>query len=161
MKGKVRKYRLSSLMAAVLLATAPACRQSARTDGGTGGGDSVLDRRGKIMIKVDTASLWVEVADRPETRQTGLMFRRSLPPDEGMLFVFEEPQDLEFWMKNTYLPLDIAFVSQSGVILNIEAMAPLDEKPRYRSKGPARYAIETNQGWFVGRGVKPGGSIKF
>lgn len=114
-----------------------------------------------IRLTVDTASLWVEVADRPETRQVGLMFRRSLPEDEGMLFVFEEPQVLEFWMRNTYLPLDVAFVSQSGVILNIEAMKPLDEGPRYRSCGPARYAIEANQGWFARRGIGPGAKVSF
>jgi len=89
------------------------------------------------------------------------MFRRSLPEDEGMLFVFEEPQMLEFWMKNTYVPLDIAFIASDGRILNIEAMKPLDDGPRYRSKGSARYAVEANRGWFDRHGVKPGDQVHF
>lgn len=161
MKNRIEGYWLASLLAAVLLAAAPACRRSAGTDGGPGGGDSASARRGKILLKVDTACLWVEVADRPETRQTGLMYRRQLPEDEGMLFVFEEPETLSFWMKNTYIPLDIAFISTDGEILNIEAMKPLDEGPRYRSKAPARYAIEANQGWFAGKGIRPGHRIRF
>jgi uncharacterized membrane protein (UPF0127 family) len=103
----------------------------------------------------------VEVADRPETRQTGLMYRRQLPEDEGMLFVFEEPETLSFWMRNTYVPLDVAFISTDGEILNIEAMKPLDEGPRYRSMSPARYAIEANRGWFAGKGIRPGHRIRF
>ncbi len=118
-------------------------------------------RPGRVPIKVDTASLWVEIADRPDTRQMGLMFRQSLPQDEGMLFVFEEPQILVFWMRNTFIPLDIAFISPEGVILNIESMRPLDEGPRYRSLGPARYAIEANQGWFESRGIRPGARVRF
>ncbi len=110
---------------------------------------------------MDTAGLWVEVADRPDTRQIGLMFRKKLPEDEGMLFIFEESQMLDFWMKNTYLPLDIAFISSSGIIINIESMKPLDEGPRYRSQSPARYALEVNQGWFARRGIKPGDKINF
>ena len=145
------------MLAAAL--AAPSCRRSGRQAGEAAAKETV--RQGMIRLTVDTAGLWVEVADRPETRQAGLMFRRSLPEDEGMLFVFEEPQELDFWMRNTYLPLDIAFVSQSGVILNIEAMAPLDDGPRYRSRGPARYAIEANQGWFAKRGIKPGGRVRF
>ena len=112
-------------------------------------------------MTVDTACLWAEVADRPEARQLGLMFRKELPQNQGMLFVFEEPQVLDFWMKNTYLPLDVAFISNDGTILNIESMKPLDEKPRYRSCGPARYALEVNQGWFAKRGIKPGDRIRF
>lgn len=155
------KRWLSFFLAAAWLAAAPACRHSAGTDGGTGGTDSALGRPGKIQLKIGAASLWVEIADRQETRQAGLMYRRQLQEDEGMLFVFEEPETLSFWMKNTYIPLDIAFISTDGRILNIEAMAPLDEKPRYRSKGPARYALEVNQAWFARHGVKPGDSLRF
>ncbi|HBE72614.1 MAG TPA: DUF192 domain-containing protein [candidate division Zixibacteria bacterium] len=139
----------------------PSCRLPGKAAGGTGAADSAGARPGRIRLAVDTASLWVEVSDRPETRQAGLMFRRSLPEDEGMLFVFEEPRELDFWMRNTHLHLDIAFIATNGVILNIEAMKPLDEGPRYRSKGPARYAIEANQGWFAKRGIKPGHRVKF
>jgi len=89
------------------------------------------------------------------------MHRRQMPQDEGMLFVFEYPQPLSFWMKNTYLPLDIAFVSKDGTILNILRMEPLNEVPRYLSRGPALYAIEANAGWFQNNGIKPGDRVRF
>jgi len=84
-----------------------------------------------------------------------------MPDDEGMLFVFEYPQPLSFWMKNTYLPLDIAFVSTDYRVLNILPMKPMDETPRYTSAGPALYAIETNQRWFAKHGIKAGDRIRF
>ncbi len=119
------------------------------------------ERPGLIRLTIDTAVVWAEVADRPDVRQMGLMYRKELPRDQGMLFVFEEPQILDFWMRNTHIPLDIAFISSDGIILNIEAMKPLDEGPRYRSRSPARYALEVNQGWFAKRGIKPGTRVRF
>jgi hypothetical protein len=101
------------------------------------------------------------VADRPASREKGLMFRRSLPEDEGMLFVFEYPQMQSFWMRNTYLPLDIAFLSEQRVIINILTMKPLDEGPRYRSSAPALYVIEANAGWFSSHGIAPGDRAVF
>ena len=102
----------------------------------------------------------VEVASTPETRATGLMNRFSLRQDHGMLFVFEAPQPLAFYMKNTYIPLSIAFVDANGVILNIEDMQPHDEATHW-SRGNALYAIEMKQGWFrtkgIAAGVKVGG----
>ena len=148
-------------MLSTLLAPTTGCRRRADGDRQKAPPDSVQARPGRIPLTMGGARLWAEVADRPETRQSGLMFRRSLPVDEGMLFVFEQQQQLEFWMKNTYLPLEIAFVASNGTILNIEAMKPLDEGPRYRSRGPARFAIEANQGWFRQHGVKPGDKVKF
>lgn len=156
-------YRL--IIISLLIGSLPqaflSCRSSEGNIQRNGDASNASSRPGKTLLKVDTATIWVEVADRPEIRQVGLMFRRSLPQDEGMLFVFEEPQMLDFWMKNTYIPLDIAFISSDGEIVNIEAMKPLDEGPRYRSKRPARYALEVNQGWFAGKGIKPGHRIRF
>jgi len=88
------------------------------------------------------------------------MFIKNLPENQGMLFVFERPQKLSFWMKNTYVPLDIAFISADSTILNIEQMIPLDTKPRYYSKGNGLYAIEANLGWFEKHGIKPGQKVK-
>ncbi|MDI6740182.1 MAG: DUF192 domain-containing protein [Candidatus Edwardsbacteria bacterium] len=123
---------------------------------------AVADARpGRTRIMIGQAPLWVEIADDNETRTQGLMFRKTMPEDEGMLFVFEYPQPLSFWMKNTYLPLDIAFVSSDYRILNILSMKPLDEVLRYTSAGAALYAIETNQGWFEKHGVKAGDRIRF
>jgi hypothetical protein len=102
--------------------------------------------------------LEVEVASTPETRAVGLMNRFSLRTDHGMLFVFEAPQPLAFYMKNTYVPLSIAFVDARGRILNIEDMRPLDESTHW-SKGQALYAIEMRQGWFASKGIGPGDAV--
>jgi uncharacterized membrane protein (UPF0127 family) len=118
-------------------------------------------RPGKVQLSVGQAALWVEVAEDEAARSQGLMFRRQMPEDEGMLFVFEYPQQLSFWMKNTYLSLDIAFVAQDGSILNILRMKPLDEGPRYLSQGQALYAIEANAGWFQSQGIKAGDKVHF
>lgn len=106
-------------------------------------------------LTIGENKLIVEVAATPQTRETGLMNRFSLQQDHGMLFVFEVPQPLAFWMKNTYVPLSIAFVDRNGRILNIEDMRPQDESTHW-SKGPALYAIEMRQGWFTSRGIGAG-----
>jgi uncharacterized membrane protein (UPF0127 family) len=106
-------------------------------------------------LEIGENKLVVEVASTPATRETGLMNRFSLQPDHGMLFVFEAPQPLAFWMKNTYIPLSIAFVNRNGRILNIEDMRPQDESTHW-SKGEALYAIEMRQGWFAAKGIAAG-----
>jgi len=103
-------------------------------------------------------TLSVEVASTPKTRETGLMNRFSLQTDHGMLFVFEAPQPMAFWMKNTYIPLSVAFVDVQGRILNIEDMRPQDESTHW-SKGPALYAIEMRQGWFAAKGIAAGDRV--
>ena len=101
--------------------------------------------------------LEVVVVRSPEKRRAGLMYRRSLPPDEGMLFVFPSPHRISLWMKNTYIPLSAAFIDQEGRIVNIaERMEPLDEERRYQSVAPAKYVLEVNAGWFRNHGVSSG-----
>jgi len=119
------------------------------------------ERPGRTKIMIGSQVLWVEIADQPDTRERGLMFRKSMPGDEGMLFIFEYPQMQSFWMRNTYIPLDIAFISDKGSIINVLSMKPLDEGPRYRSLAPALYVIETNAGWFEQNGIKAGDKVKF
>jgi len=99
-----------------------------------------------------------EVAATEATRTTGLMNRFSIQPDHGMLFVFEEPQPLAFWMKNTYMPLSIAFIGRDGRILNIDDMAPLTETT-HPSRGPALYALEMRKGWFAQHGIAAGDRV--
>ena len=106
----------------------------------------------------------IEVADSMEERQTGLMRRTSMPEDHGMLFVYPETQLLAFWMKDTAIPLSIAFIvedadGQHGTIVNIEDMQPYVEKPSTVSQKPVRLALEMNQGWFKKHGLKNGDSI--
>ena len=100
-----------------------------------------------------------EVAATGASRTTGLMRRFSLRPDHGMLFVFEEPQLLAFWMKDTYIPLSIAFIGGDGLILNIEDMAPQTEMTHH-SRGLALYALEMKKGWFAQFGIGPGDQVE-
>lgn len=112
-------------------------------------------------ILVGKTPLRVEVVETLEKQERGLMFRQSLPENEGMLFVYREPQELAFWMRNTFIPLDIVFVGADGIILNIHQARPLDESVLYRSAGSAKYVIETNQGWFSRHGIRPGDRVTF
>lgn len=116
---------------------------------------------GKVFIWVKGIRVAVEVSDRPESRARGLMFREELALDEGMLFVFDREQYLSFWMKDTLIPLSIAFVDRTGIIFQIEDMEPLDAETMHRSSQPARYALEMNQGWFERNGVEAGDRVAF
>lgn len=114
-----------------------------------------------VNNKTDRVILNVEIADKQSEREKGLMFRRVLLNDHGMLFVFEEEKYLSFWMKNTYIPLDIAYISRSGVINEIYHMEPLDYSVTYPSCMPAMYALEVNAGWFRQNGIVPGMKLDF
>jgi uncharacterized membrane protein (UPF0127 family) len=111
------------------------------------------------VLTINGHKITVEVATTPDERATGLMNRFSLQPDHGMLFVFEKPEPLSFWMKNTYIPLSIAFIDGGGRIVNIEDMAPQTETTHW-SRGPALYALEMRKGWFVERGIKTGDRVE-
>lgn len=100
----------------------------------------------------------VEVARTPGERAIGLMHRSSMPTHHGMLFVFEEPGVHCFWMRNTLLPLSIAFLADDGQVVNIADMQPHSETS-HCPKQPVRYALEMNQGWFAKRGLKAGSRI--
>ena len=106
-------------------------------------------------IRVGTHPVDAEVAQNPQQRALGLMFRFSLPADRGMLFVFPQPEMQSFWMMNTYIPLSIAYIDADGTIVNILDMAPHDVS-RHPSRAPALYALEMRKGWFAERGVGPG-----
>jgi uncharacterized membrane protein (UPF0127 family) len=111
------------------------------------------------VLNINQHKLTAEIARSPDARSTGLMNRFSLQPDHGMLFIFERTEPLAFWMKNTYVPLSIAFLGEDGRIINIEDMAPQTEDSHW-SKGPARYALEMKKGWFAERGIGPGAVVK-
>ena len=111
-----------------------------------------------ISLTVSGHKIVVEVAATPERRALGLMHRFSLQPDHGMIFVFERPEPQGFWMKNTYIPLSIAFIASDGRILNIADMTPQDERTHW-SNGPAQYALEMRKGWFVEHGIAPGDRV--
>ncbi len=110
-------------------------------------------------ISINGMKLLVEWADTPKSRSRGLSGRFSLDEDRGMLFVYPSPRDLVFWMKNTKIPLSIAFLDASGKIINIEKMQPDQTEIRYRSRKPAVYALEVNQNWFRTRGIEEGDRV--
>jgi uncharacterized membrane protein (UPF0127 family) len=99
-----------------------------------------------------------EVAADFTTRARGLMYRESMPESSGMLFIFDELDKHCMWMKNTLIPLSVAFLDEQGRIINIADMAPQTENSHCAAR-PARYALEMNKGWFAARGVKPGAAI--
>jgi hypothetical protein len=109
-------------------------------------------------LKIAGHALKVEVAQSDDELQKGLMFRKAMPANDGMLFIFGEAAYHAMWMKNTLLPLSVAFVDRDGTILNILDMEPqtLDS---HQSAGPSIYAIETNKGWFAGKKIKAGDKV--
>ena len=127
--------------AALLLAAAPAhAQQSALPE---------------LQLNVGMYVVQAEVADQEPTRMEGLMRRRSMPQNHGMLFVFDRPDKYCMWMKNTLIPLSVAFLNEAGTIINIADMRPQTEDA-HCSAGTARYALEMNRGWFAQRGIGAG-----
>ena len=114
----------------------------------------------KIPLYIYDREIWVEVAKTPEERAKGLMERRHLGKDDGMLFIFETEDYHGFWMKNTFIPLSIAFIDKKGRIVKITDMKPLTLESHPPSK-PILYALEMNQGWFSANGVKEGDVVRF
>jgi uncharacterized membrane protein (UPF0127 family) len=102
----------------------------------------------------------VEVARTDAERSRGLMYREKLGQDWGMLFVYPRAERLSFYMRNTKIPLSIAFLDDGRVVRDIQDMTPFDET-LHVSKAPARYALEMEQGWFARRNVAPGSVAKF
>jgi uncharacterized membrane protein (UPF0127 family) len=110
-------------------------------------------------LAIGTTKLVAEVAATPQQREIGLMHRFSLKPDHGMVFVFATSEPLGFWMRNTYIPLSIAFIGANGAILNIEDMAPQDDSTHW-STGAAQYALEMRKGWFAEHGIRAGDRVE-
>ena len=109
----------------------------------------------RVKLTAGMHLISAQVAQTPEQRQTGLMHRKEMPQGEGMLFVFEQPGQQCFWMKNTLLPLTAAFVADDGTIVNLEDMKPQTTDSHCSAK-PVRYVLEMNQGWFAKKGLKAG-----
>ena len=109
-------------------------------------------------LSVGIHRIEAEVAATPEHRSVGLMHRKAMPPQHGMLFVFPQLGRQCMWMRNTYLPLSVAFIDDKGVILNIEDMQP-ETETNHCAVRDARYALEMNLGWFRSRGFKAGVAI--
>jgi hypothetical protein len=111
-----------------------------------------------LTLTVGVRPVVAEVADDNAERAAGLMYRTALGRDQGMLFVYPTEGPRSFWMKNTLIPLSIAYLNKDGLIVRIADMKPKDETPIPSSR-PAMYALEMEQGWFVSHGVKEGMTV--
>ncbi|MBI4194411.1 MAG: DUF192 domain-containing protein [Betaproteobacteria bacterium] len=122
-------------------------------------GRPALGQLPEITLRVGNHQLVAEVASTEPQRARGLMHRRMLPENRGMLFVFREAALHGMWMMNTYVPLSVAFLDGDGVIINIADMEP-HTRDAHGAARPARYALEANRGWFMKRGIKPGDRVE-
>ena len=143
--------RLTSLRIAASLMIAALCIAAFAQEG--------PQRLAAIRLRTGMHMINAEVARTPEQHSIGLMFRESMPANDGMLFVFGQAGEQCFWMKNTLLPLSVAFISDDGSITNIEAMKPLTLDSHCSVK-PVRFVLEMNDGWFAKRGIRPGMKIQ-
>ena len=130
------------LLFALLLAAAPAAAQQLPV----------------VQLNAGMHLIRAEVAADFGSRALGLMHRTSMPSNAGMLFIFDEAATPCMWMKNTLIPLSVAFIDEHGTVINIEDMAPQTEDSHCAIK-PAVYALEMNRGYFAARGIKPGSRI--
>lgn len=112
-----------------------------------------------ISLNAGIHVIRAEVAASDADRQQGLMFREKMGPNEGMVFLFAGPASVCMWMKNTLIPLSVAFLDENGKIVNIEDMQP-QTTDSHCAKRPIRYALEMNQGWFRQKNLKPGSIIE-
>lgn len=142
MKGRVRlKAKLLNLMCSAILFLGSVKSQASEAS----------FTRGKL--KIQNKTLKVEIAETLEQQQRGLMYRKTLSDDEGMIFIYKNEQFLSFWMKNTFVPLSIGFFDKSKKLFQIEDMLPASSEmqtqlPSYQSRRPAQYALEVPKGWF-------------
>ena len=116
---------------------------------------AALEKFQMTQVRVGSQALKVELAITEPQRMQGLMYREKLGPNDGMLFVFDTPEYQSMWMKNTLVPLSVAFIAPDGTILNVEDMEPQTLNPHI-SAGPALYALEMNKGWFASHALKAG-----
>ena len=143
----MKKLGLHALVLMSLLATAPISPMA-----------SAQQRLPIATINIGIHLIQAELAIADEERAQGLMFREKMGQNEGMVFRFSSAREVCMWMKNTPLPLSVAFIDESGGIINIEDMQP-HSTAEHCSKKPVRFVLEMNQGWFAKKGLKSGSKI--
>lgn len=151
------KRPITPLLLLALLLPLAACggdRDAGFADTATGDAPS-LPPRGMAWVIFDTDTVLAEVAATPEAREQGLMFRTEVPDGTGMIFVFEDMAPRSFWMRNTFVPLDIAFMDMDHRIVDIQQMEPETDELT-ESAAPAMFALEVRAGWFEEMGIAEG-----
>jgi uncharacterized membrane protein (UPF0127 family) len=113
----------------------------------------------RINLMIKNVKIAVEVVATEEKRMLGLMYRSALAQSQGMLFIFDQTGIYPFYMKNTKIPLSIAFIDSNGIILDIQQMTPFDEQTEHYPNNPFLYALETNQGWFLEQRIIVGDTV--
>lgn len=163
-----RVHSAAALVAAVL--AVPACAQNTAVDADSSRAQSAPQQVNQMapmpqmdlprtQLRVGRARMQVQIASTAHQLQTGLMHRREMPADEGMLFIFPQAGVQCFWMKNTLLPLTAAFIAADGTIVNLADMQPLSEQ-NHCSAQPVPYVLEMHQGWFKRQGIRPGMKVR-
>lgn len=142
--GLLRMFLITILMSSILVGTVGACPLELPT----------------ASVSINGHRLVVEIAATPRSRACGLSKRSVLNENHGMLFVYPRPEPRTFWMRDTWIPLSIAFLDDAGNIINIEIMSPDQTTNRYRSRRPALFALEVNQGWFRSHGIEAGDKVE-
>lgn len=153
MRFDMRHYSFFAAMGMVLM-FAPACRERSRSD------SPPPTSPGKIEIAIAGTQVTLEVVADRESVRRGLMFRDSLAPNSGMLFAFPGEGSYPFWMKNTRIPLAIAFLDRSGRVVGLDEMEPFDTVTLHLPSEPFIYAVEMDSGWFCAHGLKVGDTIQ-
>ena len=157
-KSSTRSFRaLTALVVAAGALLGSGCRHDYRPY-------SPEAARSEQVWELGGAKVEIEVAKDAASRERGLMFRKDMPADHGMLFVYPEPKMLRFWMRNCSIPLSIAFFEETADpaklrVINVDDMQPYVELPGGIAKRPAKYGLEMNQGWFAKHGIKAGDEI--
>ena len=113
----------------------------------------------QVRLNAGIHNINAELASTPQQREIGLMFRNAMPANDGMLFVFEQPGQQCFWMRNTLIPLSVAFIGDDGSVVNIDDMKPQTLDSHCSAK-PVRFVLEMNEGWFAKRGIKIGSRLR-
>jgi len=113
----------------------------------------------QVRLNAGIHNINAEVASTPQQREIGLMFRSAMPASDGMLFIFEQPAQQCFWMRNTLIPLSVAFIGDDGSVVNVDDMKPQTLDSHCSAK-PVRFVLEMNDGWFAKRGIKAGSRLR-
>jgi uncharacterized protein len=154
------KWSHVGLVLLVCLSGAWGCRKS---EAPAAEGVSIYEVPTAAQPRLPTLTLWLddqrlttEIARQPKEVMTGMMFRTNMPANEGMLFVFDDADRRGFWMKNTFVPLSLAYIDPEGVVRELHDLKPHDTNSVTSDSHRIMYVLEVNQGWFQAHGVKPG-----
>ena len=163
MLHSLRVNMLRVLLATVAITALPGCGESqspASSRAEPSYPTNAQPRLATIPLYLGPATLTAELAITPAQQQIGMMFRTNLPENEAMLFVYPQPQRAGFWMKNTYVPLSIAYIDRDGIIQEIYPLQPLNTNAVVSRSEQIQFILETSQGWFQRKGISTGAVIR-